>query len=35
MPMDSYRKGTDPDGSILIAANLVGKMPWTERFQRP
>jgi hypothetical protein len=21
----------DPDGPSLIAANLVGKMPWTER----
>jgi hypothetical protein len=25
----------DPDGPTLIAANLIGKMPWTDRFQRP
>lgn len=25
----------DPDGPILIAANLVGKMAWTDRFERP
>jgi hypothetical protein len=25
----------DPDGPILITANLVGRMPWTERFDRP
>ena len=25
----------DPDGPRLIVANIVGKMPWTERFQRP
>ena len=22
----------DPDGPVLIAANIVGKMPWTDRF---
>ena len=25
----------DPDGPTLIAANLVGRMPWTDRFERP
>jgi hypothetical protein len=25
----------DPDGPVLIAANLVGKMPWTDTFKRP
>jgi hypothetical protein len=25
----------DPAGHTLIAANIVGKMPWTERFERP
>jgi hypothetical protein len=25
----------DPDGRTLIAANLIGRMPWTNRFGRP
>jgi hypothetical protein len=25
----------DPEGPTLIAANVVGKMPWTDRFERP
>jgi hypothetical protein len=25
----------DPDGPIVIAANVVGRMPWSERFERP
>jgi hypothetical protein len=25
----------DPDGPTLIAANVVGRMPWTDRFERP
>ncbi len=25
----------DPEGPVLIAANVVGRMPWTDRFERP
>ena len=25
----------DPEGPALITANVVGRMPWTDRFQRP
>jgi hypothetical protein len=25
----------DPADRTLIAANIVGRMPWTERFERP
>jgi hypothetical protein len=25
----------DPESRTLIAANVLGRMPWTDRFQRP
>jgi hypothetical protein len=25
----------DPEDRTLIAANIVGRMPWTDRFERP
>jgi hypothetical protein len=25
----------DPEDRTLIAANVVGRMPWTDRFERP